>query len=79
MPTWIDRTIRGPSDELLNADEFGAMLRVSGDYIRDRVETGDIPPPTKLGKKEFWRWEVVVYFKLKLDLGLVSDGASSKK
>jgi hypothetical protein len=75
---WRDRNISAPSAEFVTADEFGELLRVSGDYIRDLVEAGELPPPQKSGRREVWDWEVVVMFRLRRKYGLVGEEAGKR-
>ncbi len=80
---WMDRTIRGPAAEYLTADEFGKLFGMSGDFIRNLVEAGTVPPPVKLGKQTYlYTWRHAVLLALRMELPQtatdLSDGVKGK-
>lgn len=69
MPeAWKERTLRAPAQELLSADEFGALFGVSGDYVRELSAAGVIAEPKKLGNKFRWTWEAAMHYAFSLRL-----------
>ena len=60
----MQRTIHGPEQEHLTADECAAWLGVGMTLFDGLVKAGDFPPPLRMGTRKAKRWpwmDVVAY------------------
>lgn len=65
MAAWIDRTIRGPDADHVDAGDFRKYFGISEAQYDALRAAGTIPPPVKFSNKVMIHpWEHVVYFAL---------------
>ncbi len=79
---WTDRTIRGPAEDYMTAEEFGKLFGgVTGDTVRNWVKAGTLPAPVKLSAQTLlFTWEHAVYYALAAKFGLLAgDPAEAVK
>ena len=52
----MQRTIHGPDQEHLTAEECAAWLGVGLTLFKQLVRAGEFPPPLRIGKTKARRW-----------------------
>jgi len=63
------RLVDGPDQDLLEAAEVAAYLRVSAKTLKRLVETGEFPRPIEISEGvRVWDWKDCLYWKLRSEL-----------
>lgn len=68
------RSIDGPEKDWLDINDLCHLLRMSEGTVRNLIRKGQFPKPLHTSPQgRFWPWEVVVWWRLNVMLGLTTE------